>query len=161
MVLSMKNKKIKKEVIKRSLLGAPIGVAISFVITVFISLAIGDGKFYPVVPELINDCGSEMNAVLLQTVLSLLYGAAFGGASVVWNIENWSILKQTLVHLIVCSVATFPIAFFCRWMNHTLGGILSYILIFFAVYLGIWLSLYFLYKKRIKELNEKIKNTSN
>lgn len=148
---------MKKEILKRSLFGAPIGIAIGVIVTIIISLAFGDGKFYAVVPELVNDMGSEINAVILQTVLSMVYGAAWAGASVVWDAEGWSLLKMTLVHLAIASVATFPIAYFARWMPHTLAGILMYIGIFLFVYAGIWVSQYSAMKKRVQEMNEKIK----
>lgn len=148
---------MKKEILKRSLFGAPLGIAIGIIITIIISLTVGDGRYYAVVPELVNDMGSEINAVILQTVLCIIYGAAWAGASVVWDAEGWSLLKMTLVHLAVASVATFPIAYFARWMPHTLTGVLLYIGIFICIYAGIWISQYSAMKKRVKELNEKIK----
>ena len=89
---------MKKKVILRSLIGAPIGLSISFIITLIISVIINKGEYYPVVPQLTALCGNELNAVVIQTICSLLYGAAFGGASVIWEIENWSLLKQTVIH---------------------------------------------------------------
>ena len=73
---------MKKKVILRSLIGAPIGLSISFIITLIISVIINKGEYYPVVPQLTALCGNELNAVVIQTICSLLYGAAFGGASV-------------------------------------------------------------------------------
>lgn len=151
---------MKKNVLLRCLLGAPVGLAISTFITILISCIIGDGIFYPVVPQLVSDCGNELNAVLLQTVCSLLYGAAWAGASFIWKIENWSILKQTLSHLLICSFATFPIAYFMRWMPHNGPGILMYFGIFFAVYLFIWITQYFSYKKQLQKMNEKVRQSS-
>lgn len=147
---------MKKRFLLRGLAGAPIGLAISTLITIIISAAVADGSFYPVVPELIQDCGSELNAVILQAVCSLIYGAAWGGASAIWELENWSILKQTAVHLAVCSAATFPTAYFMRWMRHSAAGILSYFAVFFAIYLIIWLTLYFGVKRRVKEMNKRL-----
>lgn len=147
---------MKKELIKRCLLGAPLGLAISTVITILISLIIADGRYHAVVPELTSEMGSEINAVVLQAVLSLVYGAAWAGASVVWDAEHWSLLKMTLVHLIVTSVATFPIAYFARWMPHDAKGILIYFGIFVVIYVSIWASQYSAMKKKIREMNEKI-----
>ena len=147
---------MKKELIKRCLLGAPLGLAISTIITIAISLTVGDGLYYAVVPSLARDMGSEINAVLLQAGLSMIYGAAWAGASVVWDAEHWSLLKMTLVHLIVTSVSTFPIAYFARWMPHSTTGILIYIGIFVAIYATIWLSQYAAMKKRIQAMNEKL-----
>ena len=60
---------MKKKMIQRGLLGFPLGIAIGFVITVIISMCIGDGSFYPVTPELIDTMKNELNAVILQTIL--------------------------------------------------------------------------------------------
>lgn len=147
---------MKKEIIKRCLIGAPLGLAISTIITIAISLFYGDGQFHAVVPELAREMGSEINAVLFQAGLSMIYGAAWAGASVIWDAEHWSLLKMTLVHLLVTSVASFPIAYFARWMPHNAAGILIYVGIFVAIYATIWVSQYSGMKKRIKELNEKL-----
>lgn len=152
---------MKNKLLSRCLIGAPVGLAISTMITIVISLIVGDGNFYPVVPEFITDCGNEMNAVLLQAVFSLLYGAAWAGASVIWEIESWSILRQTLTHLAVCSLATFPIAYFMRWMDHTVFGGVLYFGIFFAIYLVIWLVQYSAIKKRVEELDKKVRQSNS
>ena len=51
---------MKKKMIQRGLLGFPLGIAIGFVITVIISMCIGDGSFYPVTPELIDTMKNEL-----------------------------------------------------------------------------------------------------
>lgn len=147
---------MKKKIITRCLIGAPIGLAISTMITIVISLAMGDGEFYAVVPELIADCKTEINAVLLQAVCSLLYGAAWAGASVIWEIDDWSILRQTTTHLIIGSLATFPIAYFMRWMKHNLWGVLLYFGVFLIIYLFIWFSQYMMMKRRVQQINSKV-----
>lgn len=152
---------MKKKVLLRCLLGAPLGLAISNLITIVISLTAGDGRFYPVVPDLITDCGNEMNAVLLQAVCSLLYGAAWAGASAVWDNERWSLLRQTITHLLVCSLATFPIAYFMRWMPHNTQGVLLYFGIFFGIYLLIWVVQYVILKKRVRQINDRFKEKGN
>lgn len=147
---------MKKEMIKRALIGAPLGLAISTAITILISLAIGDGRYYAVVSTLTEKVGSEIGAVILQAVLSMLYGAAWAGASVIWDADGWSLTKMTLVHLLVTSLATFPVAYLAYWMPHNAGGILLYFGIFLVVYLIIWVSQYSAMKKRIGEMNKKI-----
>ena len=79
------NKPLWKKACLRALIGAPAGMAIATVITILDSWFIGDGKFYAVVPELAADIGSEIGAVTLQTLCSMLFGAVFAGASVIWD----------------------------------------------------------------------------
>lgn len=148
---------MKKRIPLRLLSGACIGLTISVAVTLAVSAAIGGGNYYPVPPQLVADCGTELRAMLLQTVCSLLYGAAFAGASLVWEIERWSLLRQTVTHLLICSAATLPIAYALYWMPHSLGGILRYFGIFFAIYLLIWAIVYGRMKRRVRQFNEKIK----
>ena len=148
---------MKKRLALRCLVGAPLGLAISTMITILISLTVGDGNFYPVVPELIKDCGSEMNAVLLQTVCSLLYGAAWAGASLVCEMEGWSLLKQSVSHLVICSLSTFPIAYFMRWMDHSISGMFLYFGVFLGIYALIWFWQYGAMKKKVERMNEVMK----
>ena len=113
---------MKKKVILRCLIGAPIGLSISFMITLIIS--------------------------------------AFGGASAIWEVESWSLLKQTVIHCLVISVSMLPIAYCMYWMPHNFWGIAGYIAIFFFIYFFIWFSQYFAMKKRIRKFNDKVKADS-
>ncbi len=152
---------MKKKILLRSLLGGFIGLSISYIITVLISLCIGDGRYYAVTPQLAAGLGGEMNAVLIQTIGSVIYGAAFGGGSVIWEIESWSLLKMTVTHLIIISVCCFPTAYFMQWIPHNVLGIAIYCAVFFGIYLGIWLAQYFAMKKKIQLLNNEISKNAH
>ena len=146
---------MKKMILRRCLAGAPIGLAISTAITIIISLNIGDGKYYAVTPEMTADCGSEIMAVVIQALCSMLYGAAFSGASLVWN-TDWSLTKMTAVHFLICSAATFPTAYLMRWMEHSVGGVLLYFVQFVVIYVIIWIISYMATKRKIEAFNKKI-----
>ena len=92
---------MKKKIIMRSFMGAPIGVLISVVVAVCISYSIGDGNFHYVSYDLIQECGSEINAVFWQLLVVVLYGAAFGGLSVIWERDDWSIFKQSVSYYVI------------------------------------------------------------
>ena len=146
---------MKKKILLRCLAGAPIGLAISMVITIIISLAIGDGKYYAVPPQLAADCGSEIRAVIIQAIFSMLYGAAFSGASLVWD-TDWSLTKMTVVHFLICSAATFPTAYLMRWMDHSVGGVVMYFVQFVVIYAIIWVISYMMTKRKVEAFNKKI-----
>ncbi|MDO4542990.1 MAG: DUF3021 domain-containing protein [Clostridia bacterium] len=147
---------MKKKVVLAVLIGSLIGFAISVFITIFISLSLGDGAYHAAHPKLIEICENEISAVILQAVCALLYGGAWGGASMIWQSESLSLMKKTVLHLVIVSVSALPIAYFMWWMPHSLWGVLGYFGIFFGIYLIIWLCLYFSIKRRIKRINEKI-----
>ena len=147
---------MKKKMIQRGLLGFPLGIAIGFVITVIISMCIGDGSFYPVTPELIDTMKNELNAVILQTILCGILGTGFAMASVIWEIDSWSLAKQSGVYFLVISVVMLPIAYFANWMKHSIAGVLSYVGIFVMFFAAVWISQYLLWKRRIKKMNARI-----
>ena len=144
---------MKKKMILRGLFGLPVGIAIGFVITLIISACIGNGSFYPVTPELIDSMGNELNAVILQTVLCAVMGAGFAAASVIWELDSWSLAKQSGVYFLIISVIMLPIAYVTNWMKHTVLGVLSYAGIFAAIFVVVWLSQYLLWKRKIKKMN--------
>ena len=148
--------KMKKKIILRGLFGLPVGIAIGFVITLLISICIGDGSFYPVTPELIKTTGNELNAVVLQTILCAILGVEFAMASVIWEIDSWSLAKQSGVYFLIISVVMLPIAYFANWMKHSITGVLSYVGIFVMIFAAVWISQYLLWKRRIKKMNARI-----
>lgn len=148
---------MKKQVISRTLLGFPLGVFISTTITMLISVGWGNGHYLAVVPELTVQMGSELNAVILQFFLSGILGAASGGGSCIWAIGDWSLLKRTMVYLIVLSGSMFPIAWFSWWMPHSIAGALSYIAIFLAVFAVIFAIQYFFWKNKLRKMNDFLK----
>ena len=66
---------MKKNVLLRGLFGIPTGIAIGYVITVMMSAFWGDGSYYPCVPAFVDAMGSEIRAVVVQTVLCGLVGS--------------------------------------------------------------------------------------
>ena len=152
---------MKRNIIKRGLLGFPIGIAIGFVIPVIISACVGDGSFYPVTQELIEKMGTELNAVVLQTVLCGVMGTGYAMASVIWDIDSWSLAKQSGVYFLVASIVMFPIAYVTHWMTHDVVGILSYAGIFVAIFVFAWLTQYLVWKDKVKKMNDGIQSNNN
>ena len=147
---------MKKKMIQRGLLGFPLGIAIGFVITVIISMCIGDGSFYPVNPELIDTMKNELNAVILQTILCGILGTGFAMASVIWENDSWSLAKQSGIYFLIACILMLPIAYIAGWMEHSIGGFLSYVGIFVAIFIAVWLAQYLSWKRKIKKMNELV-----
>lgn len=157
---------MKKKVLLRCLIGAPIGLSIVHLLLLIFSIILSlgtklwEGQFMSALPSLITLCGNELIAVIVQTICSLIIGAAIGGASVIWEVESWSLLKQTILHFLVVSVSTLPIAYGIYWIPHTFRGVVIYFAIFFFIYFSIWFIRYHAMKKRIRKFNDKVKADS-
>ena len=149
-----------KKTILRGLLGFPLGIAMGYVITILISLVAGDGNYYPVAPELIDQFGSEISAVVIQTILCGILGTSFSASSVIWEMERWSLAKQTGIHFFITSIVMLPIAYFAHWIERTLLGFVLYYAVFVVIFVVVWLTQYAIWRNKIKDINRKVKETN-
>ncbi len=150
---------MKKIIIRRGFLGFPIGIAIGFTVALIISaFVIDDGLFHVASPEIIERMGNELNAVIFQTILSGIVGTGFAMASVIWEIDSWSLAKQSGVYFAIACAVMLPIAYFANWMPHSTAGVLQYVGIFVAIFIIVWLIQYFVWKSKIKKMNEGVTN---
>ena len=147
-----------KKALLRGLMGAPIGVTISYAITIVTALAFGGGRFSPVVPAMVEAMGSEINAVMLQFGLPFLMGFVFAMASCIWEVERWGILLQTLLHFCTIAPVTLFIAWVCHWSDYTLGGLWGYFGIFTVIYTAIYLAETLNARAKIRRANQKLGN---
>ncbi len=152
---------MKKKIILRGIFGIPIGLAINYLITIFISLIWANGYYSPCVPELITIMGNEINAVILQAVLSGVLGAGFAAGSVIWDIEHWSIVKQTGIYFIVISLIMMPAAYFAYWMEHSIKGFFGYFAIFALIFIFIWIIEFIVGKHNVKHMNARLSETKS
>lgn len=147
---------MKKKIIMRSLLGFPLGIALGYLITVFGSLGWGNGSYFPCMPELVSAMGNEINAVVVQTFLSGLIGTGFAASSVIWEIDTWSIVKQTGIYFLIASLVMLPIAYFAYWMEHSFIGFCIYFGVFTLIFSILWTIMYIIGRHNVRKMNEKL-----
>ncbi len=147
---------MKKQIFSRALLGFPLGIAIGFIISIIISIILGQGTYSPCIPELTKTMGSEINAVIFQTLLSGLLGSSFAASSLIWEIDKWSIAKQTSIYFIITAFVMMPIAYLTKWMDHSFVGFLIYFGIFTVAFVVVWLIQYLFLKNKIDKINSKV-----
>lgn len=145
-----------KKIIQRALFGFPVGVAISYAITILTSLAMGKGHYTPVVPQMIGQFGSEIEAVTVQFLLSGLMGSAFAAMSAIWENDRLSLAAQSVINFALSAAVILPVAYVCHWMEHSLRGAMIYLGVFAGIYASIWAGMYAVYRARIKKINEEM-----
>lgn len=152
---------MKKKIFLRGISGIPLGLAIGYLITIIISLILANGYYSPCVPELTVMMGSEIKAVLLQALLCGILGMGFAASSVIWEIENWGIVKQTGIYFLIVSVIMMPVAYFTFWMEHSLSGVLSYFGTFVLIFAVVWIVQYLRGRHNVKKMNEALHKRHN
>lgn len=147
---------MNKTIVMRCLQGVVVGIAIATVIPIILSMIIGDGQYHAVAPALVAEFGTELYAVVVQTVCAGACGALWGGLSVIWDVEQWSLLRRTLAHAIPGVCGTFAIAYMLHWVGRNIVNILLFFLIFFGIYVCIWIAQYLMIKRQLQQINQRL-----
>lgn len=148
-----------KKILFRSAVSAPVSIVVNQLVTIIISLVIGDGRYFPVTPSFAALFESELAPVVVQILLIGLIGAVFAGSSVIFEIEKWSFLKQGAVHLAITSAVFLPVCMVC-WRPVDLASALSLALCWLFVYGCTWLSRYLSWRSSIRRLNDRIRSVN-
>lgn len=152
---------MKKKIVFRIVSGFIIGLATGYLISIVVSIIWANGHYSPCVPELKEAMGSEINAVILQAALCGLLGTGFSAASLIWQKESWSLVKQTGIYFIVISLIMMPVAYFTYWMEHSIKGFFSYFGVFALIFAVIWIIQFIIGKQNVKKMNEKLNKKNN
>lgn len=81
--------------------------------------------------------GQESNG--RSTIAVGVIVAAVGGSSVIYQIDRWSLFRQSIVHFAIMTVTVLPALFFSGWFPvGTPGGVVLVIGLFLLVGLVLW-----------------------
>lgn len=105
--------------------------------------------------------GNEINAAILQTLLCGILGIGFAASSIIWEMDNWSVVKQTGIYFSIISVIILPIAYLTYWMEHSVVGFFIYFGIFVLIFAIIWITQFMIGKHNVRKMNKKLFQTKN
>ena len=152
----MTKQELKKAISKRAILGFIYGVFIGQTILIIESLFMRDGNFYAVSASLLELAGTKIAAVIIQYFLTGIIGLTFASTTVIFEMDEWSLLRQTITHFIITSIVMYVAGFLCGWFPHTVGSTLAWFGVFVVVYLIFWICFSLYYKNKVKKMNEAL-----
>src|SRR5690625_6386926 len=92
---------------------------------------------------------------------SMILGVYFGVASLIFEIEKWSPLKQLAVHFVLSVILWLLIAIFIAgWIPFTPLSIAISFCIFVGIYVLFWLGFRVHFKKMQSDMNRSEEHTS-
>jgi len=131
-----------KQLVVRVIWGGIIGLAIGH--TVYLIHALG-GDVLTLYPR----------DVIIHYIAALLVGMWCCGVTTVFDIEEWSLLRQTITHAILLSLY-LPFGFYMGWVPQTTVGKIIFLLSYIVTYAIIWVCFKIYWTKKAKELNEEL-----
>lgn len=142
-----------KKTLKSALIGFLLGIVIGNVIAILTGNSDTGGVTFASQKLLDIAGGNGVVAMLLQSFFSGLYGAAcFAGMSF-YEVERLPLAVATALHCALIVLLFIPISYLLGWV----GGIVETLIIAAiqaAAFFVIWLILYSVYKKQVRELND-------
>lgn len=138
---------MRSRMIRRIILGFLLGTAIGNLIAWFFGSYVSS--------MLVARMGSVPAAILVQSLVSGLYGSFALTGTLFYDVEQWSLTRSSVMHFLVIAVLYVPTAMFLGWANSA-TEILIVEGILLVAYFIIWLVIYLRYKKKVRSLNEML-----
>ena len=131
----------------RAGIGFVLGIAVCDIIAIFTCDPL------PAAQSLIDSMGSLRAAMLLQSLLSGLYGAICMGTTILYEVERLPLALASLLHCMCVILPGIPLALLLGWCEGAVD-LLIRVGIQLAVYFFIWLIMWLNYRREIKKMNE-------
>ncbi len=141
---------IRKNLI-RAALGFLIGMIMGDGIAFLTTLPYNNGDL-PVSSEFAQRIGDSFLAFIVQTIVSGLFGALCFGGITLHDIEKLPLAVSCISHCLIMILTFIPVSLYLCWVS-SLTDIIIMAGIQITVYFIIWLIVYSIYKKEIRELN--------
>ena len=138
---------MRSRMIRRIILGFLLGTAIGNLIAWFFGSYVSS--------MLVARMGSVPAAILVQSLVSGLYGSFALTGTLFYDVEQWSLTRSSVMHFLVIAVLYVPAAMFLGWADSA-TEILIVEGILLVAYFIIWLVIYLRYKKKVRSLNEML-----
>ncbi|MBO1680571.1 DUF3021 domain-containing protein [Bittarella massiliensis (ex Durand et al. 2017)] len=109
-------------------------------------------------PRAVGGLGGDLLAAVgLQLLTSGLLGAVCAAISVFFEVERWSLARQTALHGCCCTAAVIGTAAVNRWVALSAAGLASYLVVFLGIYLVLWLALAHHWRQKLRAINQGLK----
>ena len=148
-----------KKTLIRSCIGFLIGMLVGNLIAILTGTSSTNGVTFTSAQLLNMAGGNALVAMLLQSLFSGLYGAVcFAGMSL-YDADRLPLAAATALHCGLIVLPFIPISYLLGWVS----GIVETIIIAamqIVTFFIIWLIMWSIYKKQVKELNDMQKDFS-
>ncbi len=142
-----------KRILMRAGIGFLIGMVIGNLIAILTGNANSGGERFTSLRLIEMAGGSEAVAMILQSLFSGMYGAVCFAGMTFYEIERMPLAAATFSHCALIIILFILIGLLLGWLNN-IAEVLIMASIQLICFFIIWLILYAVYKKQVRELNE-------
>ncbi|MBT9672084.1 DUF3021 family protein [Secundilactobacillus kimchicus] len=140
--------------------GAFSGIGIGFLTALTFSTVFKAANFLPSAPQFVSHFATHLQAIWASTFIWATIGLLFSGTALIFEIESWSSLKQTIVHFLISYLLFTPLAIWAGWFPVNSLWLLLYTLIFVLIYVFFWIIFSQSIKAQVQQINQLISKRS-
>ena len=133
------------------------GIFIGLMISIFCSYASNSPVYVPSSPTFTTKFSNLLNAFSVSIILWAVTGIFFGFGSFIFTINQWSLLKKTVINFFTYYFGFVFLALLAGWVSLNLINLTKFTVIFIIIYLICWYYNYHKIAKEIASINHKIK----
>ena len=101
----------------------------------------------------------NIREALPSILLGGIPGAIAMGSAVIYDIEEWSLLRATATHFLVVMGVILFACFLLKWFPPWSPAFWIMLAAELVGYVIIWLIMYYCFRKKVRELNEMLKES--
>jgi len=101
--------------------------------------------------------GFTLASSLPDILMGGIPGAIAMGTAVIYDIEEWSLLRATVTHFLIVMVALLLACFVLKWFEPWSAPFWIMLTAELVGYIIVWLIMYLCYKKQVRKLNNLLK----
>lgn len=148
------------KVLKRAGIGLAIGIVVGNLIAILTGTSATEGVTFASKQLLDMSGGNPVIAMILQSLFSGLYGALCFAGMTFYDAERLPLAAATAIHATIIILTFIPIALLLGWVSSIIEILIIASMQLVAFFI-IWLIMYLIYKKQVKELNELMNKTKD
>lgn len=146
-----------KKTIKNSIYGMQTGIVLGLFISLVFNYLYGSTHYYPSSPQFSEHFTNSLNAVLVSIILWATIGLLFSLGAIIFEVENWSLLKRTIINFFIYYLGFTPLAILAGWFPLNIYYLISFTITFILIYIIMWLVNVAISRHQINEINKRIK----
>jgi len=136
--------KYLKLIITRGMIGIMIGLSMGYSVVLALTLINGSYTF-------------DGGVLMYNYSLAVMVGFYMAAVTVVFDVEEWSLLKQTVIHGLL-NFVYIMMAFVIGWAPSSMMLRILFVIAYVVAYIIVWIYFKSYWTKKAYELNENVKN---
>lgn len=146
-----------KKIILKIVNGIFIGITLGLILSLLFNYLNGNNNYYPSSIFFISHFNKKIDALSFSIFIWALMGIIGSTSTLIFKINNWSLLKQSTYHFLCLYISMTILAIIAGWFPVKFDFLFTYTIILLLIYFLIYFIKRMQFKRDVKLINKRIK----